>query len=1004
MLSFQQIIARLLDFWAEKGCAVQQGYDLEVGAGTFNPATFLRCLGPEPFNSVYVEPSRRPQDGRFGDNPNRLQLFHQLQVIMKPSPLTIQDQYIQSLEALGFDLKNHDIRFVHDDWESPTLGAWGLGWEVWLDGMEVTQFTYFQSIANHPLNPISVELTYGLERLCMTLQKKESLFTMMWNETLTYGDVFHQNEREWSHYHFHEASTAMWQRHFEDFEKEAQMLTALELPLPAYDFVLKASHAFNVLEARGLFSVTERAGYIARVRELSKKVANAFLQSRRTLCFPLMKSGQKIQSAPDTPPSCPRSDSIERGDFLIEIGSEELPPSFIPAGSSSLKASLEKLMKKQNFSHDGMQLFGAPRRLSALIKNLSVKAQTKVALRKGPSLSFAFDKRGNSTPQGKGFFRSIGIFDPPSLHQLKQGCVENACITRVQGVDYLSYFPKNKCASMIDILTAHLPHMISSLSFPKKMRWAELSVAYARPISWIVTLLDTQVVPFCIANIQSGRQSRGHRQTHPGAFDIPRASDYEKCLKTKGVLVNIAKRKDYIAEQLLAIEKEKGGRALEKERVTEQVLFLSEWPRLFCASFDPKFLRIPKEILLAEMVEHQRYFPLAGPGKELAPLFVVTADNYPSEEIKMGNQHVLKARFSDAVFLYNQDLQCTLDAFGEKLTSIIFQKDLGTVAEKGVRIGQIALKLSIKLNIGSEKKVKRAAHLAKADLATALVQEFPHLQGVIGKHYALHQGEDAEVAQAIEEHWMPTFEKGPLPNTETGILISLADKLDNLACYFSVGLTPTASSDPYGMRRQTIGCIKILIESALSLNLREILQEICFSYAKSNPQEVVDALVAYITNRCKSVLEEYGFKQDEIQACLQKTCINPYDQFLKTKALHTFRRGSSFVHLYEIYKRVKGQLENQVTFPLQPNQLKEKAEVALYETLENINASFQTYIEGKDYQAAFTLLTTLQKPLDLLFDQVKILADNSEIRQNRLALLQKVFDCFAYLMDFSKIQ
>ena len=286
--TFQQMISDLTEFWLQEGCLLGHGHDVEVGAGTFNPATFLRSLGPEPFQTVYVEPSRRPQDGRFGDNPNRLQLFHQLQVILKPSPKNIQALYLKSLEAAGFHLKEHDVRFVHDDWESPTLGASGLGWEVWLDGMEVTQFTYFQTVAGLPLDPITVELTYGLERLSMILQKKDSFFQMQWNEQVKYGDLFHRNEVEWSHYNFNRATIGMWLRHFDDFEKEALTLLDLNLPIPAYDFVMKASHAFNILEARGTLSVTERMGYIRRVRSLAQIAAKKYIESRQALAFPLL--------------------------------------------------------------------------------------------------------------------------------------------------------------------------------------------------------------------------------------------------------------------------------------------------------------------------------------------------------------------------------------------------------------------------------------------------------------------------------------------------------------------------------------------------------------------------------------------------------------------------------------------------------------------------------------------------------------------------------------------
>ncbi|NRA89882.1 MAG: glycine--tRNA ligase subunit alpha, partial [Simkaniaceae bacterium] len=321
-MTFQEIISTLTTFWANQGCLIQQGHDVEVGAGTFNPATFLRSLGPEPYNTIYVEPSRRPQDGRFGDNPNRTQLFHQLQVIMKPSPKNIQEMYLNSLEAVGFNLKEHDIRFVHDDWESPTLGASGLGWEVWMDGMEVTQFTYFQTVAGFSLKPISVELTYGLERLSMIVQKKDTFFDMQYNDQFTYGDIYHRSEVEWSHYNFYKASTKMWLKHFEDYENEANTLVKLNLPIPAYDFVMKASHAFNMLEARGVLSVTERTGYIARVRDLAKIAATEYLESREKLGFPLLKRMEKEDKSPILTPLPSSFDAEKIGDFLLEIGSE----------------------------------------------------------------------------------------------------------------------------------------------------------------------------------------------------------------------------------------------------------------------------------------------------------------------------------------------------------------------------------------------------------------------------------------------------------------------------------------------------------------------------------------------------------------------------------------------------------------------------------------------------------------------------------------------------------
>jgi glycyl-tRNA synthetase alpha chain len=288
VLTFQQLILQLNSFWDRQGCVLLQPYDMEVGAGTFHTATFLRAIGPEPWKAAYVQPSRRPKDGRYGENPNRLQHYYQYQVVLKPSPADIQELYLKSLQHLGIDLKEHDIRFVEDDWESPTLGAWGLGWEVWLDGMEITQFTYFQQVGGLDCKPVLGEITYGLERLAMYLQDKENVFDLIWTPGVSYRDVYHQNEVEQSRYNFELSNAEMLFRHFGEFESEVKRLMDAQCVLPAYEMVLKSSHTFNLLDARGAISVTERAAYIGRVKALACAVAKAYYESREKLGFPML--------------------------------------------------------------------------------------------------------------------------------------------------------------------------------------------------------------------------------------------------------------------------------------------------------------------------------------------------------------------------------------------------------------------------------------------------------------------------------------------------------------------------------------------------------------------------------------------------------------------------------------------------------------------------------------------------------------------------------------------
>ncbi len=291
-MHFQDVILNLQRFWADYGCVVFQPFDIEVGAGTFNPSTFFRVIGPEPWSVAYVEPSRRPTDGRYGENPNRLQHYYQFQVILKPSPADVQDVYLKSLSVLGIDARQHDIRFVEDDWESPTLGAWGLGWEVWLNGMEVTQFTYFQQVGGIDLAPVSVEITYGLERLCMYLQEKESVYDLSWNGRVTYGHIYHQNEVEQSRYNFEQSDAAMLLSLFGMYEAECKRLCAEKLPWPAYDYCLKCSHTFNLLDARGAISITERTGYIGRVRALASAIAALYAEQRHEMGHPMLSTAK----------------------------------------------------------------------------------------------------------------------------------------------------------------------------------------------------------------------------------------------------------------------------------------------------------------------------------------------------------------------------------------------------------------------------------------------------------------------------------------------------------------------------------------------------------------------------------------------------------------------------------------------------------------------------------------------------------------------------------------
>jgi len=1003
MMTFQKLLLTLTEFWAEQGCVVHQGHDIEVGAGTFNPATFLRALGPEPYSAVYIEPSRRPQDGRYGENPNRMQLFHQMQVILKPSPLDIQATYLRSLEAIGIKLEEHDIRFVHDDWEGPTLGAWGLGWEVWMDGMEITQFTYFQAVGGQSLHPVTVEIAYGLERLSMVLQNVDNVYHMQWNETLTYGDVFQRNEFEWSHYNFEQASTEMWFRHFQDFTQEATLLLQKKLPVPAYDFVMKASHAFNMLEARGVLSVTERTGYITKIRELSRQVAECYLEVRTALQFPLLKQAAPLQTSSSISSSYVETsfDPTSARDFLLEIGSEQLPAASIEQGALSLERLLTKLFKDYGISFEKIEVYGTPRRLVALVHKLREGTHDTTLEKKGPALSVAFDAKGHPTEKGTGFLKSLSL---PSM-TLVEACARSDCFVQtIKNVDYLFVKYKEKGHATASLLAEKLPNLILSIHFPKKMRWSDLTLEYPRPLHWFVALYGEEIIPFSVGPVSSGNTSYGHMQLDNLPITISQPKEFLPLLKKHHVMIDPAERKLSIQKQLSAIEKELHATAVETSKVLAEVVYLSEWPMLTYSCFNKKFLKAPKEVLISEMVAHQRYFPLTNKEGSLLNSFVITADNTPNPTILKGNEKVLSARLSDGMFLFEEDIKTPLEKYNEKLKTITFQKELGTLYAKVERLQKHTKLLQQRLPIANEKSLQRASFLCKADLATLLVGEFPELQGAIGRCYALHHKEGVAVAQAIEEHWLPRFEADLLPTSKEGVLLSLADKLDNLIGYFAVGLKPSSSSDPYALRRQTLGILRLLIENKLSLPIAATLHQLLGHFSIPVSSSTVDEIISFMIPRLKTVFEEIGFKHDAIEASLHQVSLNPYDQYLRLQALAQFRDTEDFGKLYEVYKRAKGQLQEKVSHTFSTSLLQEEAEKALYAHLLSIKKNILYAFDHGDYTSGIKFLTSFQKPLALLFDEVKILCEDLAIRNNRLALLQEVFDLFGKLLDFSKIQ
>ncbi len=605
--SFQEIILKLQDFWASHGCLITQPYYTQVGAGTMNPATFLRVLGPEPWNVAYVEPSVRPDDGRYGENPNRFQLHTQYQVILKPDPGNPQELYLESLKALGIDPRQHDIRFVEDNWEQPAISAWGLGWEVWLDGQEITQFTYFQQMGGVALDPVSVEITYGLERILIALNNAKAIWNEEYGAGVTYGEIRRQEEFEHSKYYFETADVERVRAMYDLFSAEADACLAQGLIVPAHDYVLKCSHCFNILDTRGAISVAERQAFFRRIRELAKGVAVSYGEQRMKLEYPLLKtteSGKPKAVALDL--SAFRN---QPSAFLLEIGVEELPANDVDIAYEQLTQRIPSLLSELRLDHKDIRFFTTPRRIVVSIDSLSPNQPDREDLVKGPPADKAFDKDGKPTQAALGFAKKNNL-DPATLEARE-----------IDGGKYVAAVVKQKGRPTPEVLVDALPKLVESIKFEKSMRWNDSGIAFSRPIRWYVALLGDMVIPFEYAGVVSGNISRGLRPYGSPDITIPSAEKYFDVIREAGILLDKEERKASIVEQVNQAAALLGGEAIIEEGLLNEVTNLIEMPTAVMGGFNEEFLSLPRDVLISVMKKHQRYFPVRKVGAQhAAPL------------------------------------------------------------------------------------------------------------------------------------------------------------------------------------------------------------------------------------------------------------------------------------------------------------------------------------------------------------------------------------------------
>lgn len=1003
MQTFQDLILALQTFWASKGCLIWQPHNQVVGAGTMNPATFLRVLGPEPWNVAYVEPSARPDDGRFGQNPNRLYTHTQFQVILKPAPEQSQELYLESLRAIGIDLSRHDVRFVEDNWAQPTIGAWGLGWEVWLDGLEITQYTYFQQVGGLQLNPVCLELTYGLERIAMAQQGVRSVFDLKWDANRTYGDVKLQEEVERSEYAFHMADVEELHELFDKYERECQRTLDAGLVMPSHDYVLQCSNVFNLLDTRGAIGVTERQRYVGRMRDLAREVALKYVAQREAMGFPWLKPEDAVTRGQGdtvnvTPLPLPLATSSS---LLIELGTEELPADNVPVAQSQLGKYVIEALDSASISHGEATLLATPRRTAVLVKNVAPAQSDIDEMVKGPGAKAAFDKDGNPTQAAIGFAKRFGV-DPKSL-----------VVKEEAGGTYVYARKVEPGKPAIEALAQTLPAAISKITFEKTMRWNASNVAFARPINWIVALLGDQVIPFEFAGVPTGNTSAGPRGEGSPQFTVSSADAYASLLSQHHIIADANERKAAIQQQIDAAAASIGGVVAQNEDLLEEVTNLVEQPAAIVCAFPKEYLDIPAPVLTSVMSKKQRYFTvLAQPtpasshreGSQLLPNFI-TVRNGPAadiDEVRKGNEDVVNARFADAAYFYREDIKKPLDAYLPRLDTITFQGKLGSMLDKTKRIESLVEPIASQLGLESSDMeiAKKAAHLCKADLATNMVVEITALQGTMGREYHLRTSNDADkaaVADAIFEHYLPRYAGDRTPATPAGLTVALADKLDSIAGLFAVGLGPKGNADPFALRRAAIGIVQDLIASDKRFSLHAGLKSAMARLPVPMSSDAMNAAHTFIVDRARQALLDEGYRYDVVDAVLAVQGDNPAGARKTIQQLQSAIQREDWPATLAAYARCARIVRTQSADGLQAAADNEPAAIALQQAVDTLS-------KPADAEALISHLQTLTSPISTFFDKVMVMSEDPSLRASRLALLHRIVSQADGIADLSKLE
>ncbi len=682
-------------------------------------------------------------------------------------------------------------------------------------------------------------------------------------------------------------------------------------------------------------------------------------------------------------------------DILLEIGTEEIPARFMTGSLTQLQQLAKAKLEELRISFAEIKTVGTPRRLTLIVRDVAEKQEDVKRENKGPSVKIAFDESGNPTKAAQGFARGQGI----DVSQL------------VEKDGYVYALVEEKGRVTADILPEVLPSLIESLHFPKNMRWADLDIRFVRPIKWILALFGSEVVPFSVAGVPSGNRSRGHRFLSKGELKIHSVEQYFTALTENHVMVDQEVRRQVIREQVEKLAVAQGGTANIDEDLLEEVVFLVEYPTALCGRFEDKYLELPSEAVITPMREHQRYFPVFSQEGKLLPVFITVRNGGADyiDIVRQGNERVLRARLADAQFFFEEDKKIKLIDRLDKLKTIVFQEGLGTLYDKIGRIERLALQTAqiVGLPADLHPTIERGAKLSKADLVTGMVYEFTELQGTMGREYAILNGENPAVAEAIFEHYLPRFAGDILPATAVGKVISIADKMDNIVATFSRGLIPTGSQDPYALRRQAMGIVNILIDGQYHVSLKEVIAMsmdlLGISEAERREKLLAD-IQDFFRLRVKNALTDEGIRYDMVDAIMAVGTDDVYDTWLRAKALALDGGTAAMQKAVQAFTRAGNLVKNAtVSAPVDPSVFVADVEKDLHAAYLKAEKEINSFIAQENYRGVLEVMAQMAGPIDAFFGGVMVMVEDVAVRDNRIALLKSITRLAEKMADVSKI-